>query len=236
MGPRTGESEGEFKLDAYLQARLGSSDVDITHRLRTPDAMKYLHKSSEGARELAVLVGDYPALDDKRAVDDLQKVKTIEPKSLSPVELAKQGRKTYQQLIGFRMQQRAVDDKSLQSQIAGWTGAHIYRAANPGPMGSAFLTRNPLQPKDQRMVGVVDAFVYEMNKHVPHSLLNCPGEFTLQVATFSGGVIIEPKKIRELQQGKRQMESRLVEAAELSHKLTEASGSKVEAYEFHDRG
>src|SRR5206468_5623771 len=55
-----------------------------------------------------------------------------------------------------------------------------------GPMGSAFVTRNPLLPEELFVAKGLDPFVYEMNKDLPHSLLKCPGRYTVRVASFRG--------------------------------------------------
>ncbi len=74
-----------------------------------------------------------------------------------------------------------------------------------------------------------------MNKDVPNSLLDCKGQYTVKVATFTGAVLLDQKKIEEVEHGKR-MASRLAEAAEKAHKLTTALREKgYDAYEFHDR-
>jgi hypothetical protein len=110
-----------------------------------------------------------------------------------------------------------------------------------GPMGSGFVTRNPMLPKDDFKTPQVDHVVYEMNKGIEpssFSLLNCRGKYTVQVATFSGAIVMDQKKIRELQSGQAQMESRLDQAAQRAHDLTRALRQKekgYEAYEFHDR-
>jgi hypothetical protein len=105
-----------------------------------------------------------------------------------------------------------------------------------GPLAGAHLTTNPLVPDEYYAPKGLDKFVIEMNKPVKHSLLKCPGEITVKVASFSGSVIIDQKKIREAEQGGR-VNSQLAEAAEKAHRLTEALRDQgYEAYEFHDRG
>ncbi len=80
-----------------------------------------------------------------------------------------------------------------------------------------------------------DKLVVEMNKDVTNSLLDCPGKFSIQVATFGGAVLIDQKKVAEVEQGKP-MKSLLIEAAEKAHKVTvELRRKGYEAYEFHDR-
>jgi hypothetical protein len=90
-------------------------------------------------------------------------------------------------------------------------------------------------PKEFFAPGGIDKFVLDMNKHVPHSLLDCPGKYSVRIATFRGVVELDQRKIRDIEHG-AQMNSRLDVAAERAHKLTETlRGKGVEAYEFHDR-
>ena len=70
---------------------------------------------------------------------------------------------------------------------------------------------------------------------MPYSLLDCPGKYTVQVATFKGKVIIQQNEIRAIEDGKP-MESELAEAAQKADKLARALRMKgYEAYQFHDR-
>ena len=104
-----------------------------------------------------------------------------------------------------------------------------------GPMGHAFIATNPLLPPEFFATKGVDKLVLEMNKDVPNSLLDNKGQYTVKVATFTGAVLLDQKKIEEVEHGKR-MASRLAEAAEKAHKLTTALREKgYDAYEFHDR-
>ena len=105
-----------------------------------------------------------------------------------------------------------------------------------GPMGSAFISRNPLLPKNDLQGGAIDQVVYNMNQYVRYSLLDCPGKITVRVATFKGATIMDQKKIRQLLRGETKLKSRLGVAALTAHRLTEALRLKgFEAYEFHDR-
>ena len=104
-----------------------------------------------------------------------------------------------------------------------------------GPMRNAFITMNPLLPPDYYSAKGVDKFVLEINKGVKYSLLDCPGKYTVKVATFTGGVTIDQGVIQKIEQGK-QFKSRLAEAADRAHRLTMALRAKgVPAFEFHDR-
>ena len=102
-------------------------------------------------------------------------------------------------------------------------------------MGNAFLASNPILPAEFFTAAGVDKLVLDMNKEVPNSLLDCPGKFTIKVATFTGSSLIDQRKIREVSQG-RKMEFSLQEAAEHAHLLTnELRKLGFEAYEFHNR-
>ena len=103
-------------------------------------------------------------------------------------------------------------------------------------MGHAFLTRNPLlTPEFFAARNTVDESVVELNQGVPFSLLDCPGKFTVQVATFKGHVIIKQDEIREIQEGRKDFSSKLAQAAEKADKLTRALRYLgYEAYQFHD--
>ena len=81
-----------------------------------------------------------------------------------------------------------------------------------------------------------------MNQGVEHSLLDCPGRFTVQVATFRGKSVLQPNGQPPKEPGgigwlwgKKNAEP-LVEAAENAHLLTEDLRKHgYDAYEFHDR-
>jgi hypothetical protein len=80
-----------------------------------------------------------------------------------------------------------------------------------------------------------------MNEGVEHSLLDCPGQKSIQVATFRGKTILQTSAQDPASKsffGSKKHEDRnpLVEAAENAHLLTkELRDHGWEAYEFHDR-
>jgi hypothetical protein len=100
----------------------------------------------------------------------------------------------------------------------------------------AFMTRNPLLPEDFFQTPMVDSFAEQLNRQewIRNSLLDCPGRFTVRVASFRGPDILEVSvktktKIDE-------PTSALDKAANKAHKLTESlRGRGVEAYEYHDK-
>jgi hypothetical protein len=211
----------EFKLPAYVhQKTFDYSDtvngigVDKYNR---PKKMK--HQRDVKAEEIAVLVGNYPAVDDAQAQRDLDKVKQIYPDALRP----NQAGRSNQQLAWWH---------NLQRRVARMNGSQERK----GPMGRAFVTTNPLLPPQFFASRGVDRMVEDMNRGVKHSLLDCKGKYSVLVATFKGNVIIDQSKIERIERGEIDPKNDLVAAAEKAHKVCEALREKgYEAYEFHDR-
>jgi hypothetical protein len=164
------------------------------------------------------LVGDYPALEDPEAQETLRKLKYYEPESLK----LEQGKPTARTLAGWRLVQTSI-----------FPGGNEQK--NRGPMGHAFVTTNPLLPAEHSAPQGVDELVLKSNEGVEHCLLDCPGKLTVQVATFTGRVIIDQNQINLVRKGK-EVDSQLAEAAFKAHELTKALRIKgYDAYEFHDR-
>jgi hypothetical protein len=215
------ELRKRYKLPAYVFEKKFDVGKDIEGRgvdeFGRPKRMKLQRGVSE-VNEIAVLVGDYPTVDDPEAQETLRKLKFCEPDCLA----IKEGKKTTRSLAGFRWLQSAVlpDDNPKKKK---------------GPMGHAFVTTNPMLPADFYVPTGLDPLVVKANEGVEHSLLDCPGKYTVQVAHFTGQVITDQREIAAIEQGK-EVESKLAKAAFMAHKLTEALRIKgYEAYEFHDR-
>ncbi len=214
------ELRKRYKLPAYthemnfdFSQSMPSSRVN---KFNEPVRMRY--RRNRQVREIAVLVGDYPAVDDAAAQQVLQKLKYAQPECLKPVE----GKTINRPLAALRMVQQEI----LASDNAKKT---------KGPMGHAFVTTNPLLPREYFVPSGVDRLVLEMNKEVEYGLLDCPGKYTVRVATFSGNSVIDPKELLAIEGGK-DMPSHLAKAADSAHRLTMALRAEgVEAYEFHDR-
>jgi hypothetical protein len=173
-------------------------------------------------QEYAVLIGEFPAIDDPEAQKVLQQVKQVTPDALKVGE----GEESAQSLAIVRQIQNQVREQANPQQ-------------KRGPMGHAFLTRNPMLPKEYFVPQGVDAEVAKWNEGIEHSLMKCPGKYSIRVATFRGNVTFESYEARRDQQKntskKKKMEP-LEEAAYNAHELTIALRAKGwEAYEFHDR-
>ncbi len=215
------ELRQRYKLPAYVYEKKFDVGKDLPSRgvdeFGRPKRMK-LQRGVEEIREVAVLVGDYPAVDDPEAQETLRKLKYFEPECLAP----KEGKKTSRSLAGFRWLQTAVlsDDNPKKKK---------------GPMGHAFVTTNPLLPSDYYVPKGLDPLIIKANEGVEYSLLDCPGKYTVQVAHFTGRVVTDQREIAAIEKGK-EMDSQLAKAAYMAHKLTQALRMKgYEAYEFHDR-
>jgi hypothetical protein len=181
-----------------------------------PLRMRY--QRGNEATEVAVMVGDYPAVDDPEAQSTLQKLKYLRPECLK----LDAGRPTTRSLAGLRLIQQTVladgNDKKER-----------------GPLGHAFVTTNPMLPRDYFAPKGIDKFVVALNENVPNSLLECPGKYTVQVAAFRGKVVMKPSEIEELESG-RHMKETLVKAGEMAERLAEGLRMKgYDAYVFHDR-
>jgi hypothetical protein len=159
-------------------------------------------------------------MDDPEAGHLLERIKTISPEALRTDNI--EG--TSQSLVADREFYKAVK-RSLGKQVP------------TGPMGHAFIARNPLLPKEYFTPGL-DPEVAKWNGG-ELSLLNCPGKYTIKVATFRGRSTLV-KATDELDEKPRMRWAKdndpLVIAGDNAHKLALAL-RKIgwEAYEFHDR-
>jgi len=230
------ELRKEFKLLAYTHAVNFDFSKGIEGRsinqYGRPATMKY--RRGKNYKEIAVLVGDFPSVDDPQAQKVLKRIKAAHPKSME----ASKDKPSARPLGGYRQIQKQVlyvidsykrDKGQRNSQSARERLRH-------GPMAHAFLTTNPMLPREYFVPSGVDPLVVRMNKQVQHSLLECPGKYSVQVAAFKAQVVIDPKEIAAVESGAEKLDSHLAEAAQKAHDLTEALIAKgYQAYEFHDR-
>ncbi len=233
------ELRKRYRLDAFIHAvdfKLEDLNANAQSINASPHRHQY-HAMTENPKafrdgalkEIAVVVGNFPAVDDPEAQRALQKLKSTDPECLNVKEDQPQSRS----LAGWRMLQAKVQEILPAGEITG--------RKHRGPMAHAFITRNPLLPEEYfSPKGGVDELVLRMNKGVEHSLLDCPGKFTVQVAHFTGEVIMNQGDIRAIESGEKlgpeSAQQSLSDAAEKAHDLTEALRLKGwEAYEFHDR-
>jgi hypothetical protein len=167
--------------------------------------------------EIAVLVGNFPAVDDPQLDKALDALRHIHPDALNPEKRPDSS----QRFLGLRtLYQLASADMTKKTK---------------GPMGSAFVTRNPLVPEEFFVAKGLDPFVVEMNKDLPNNLLKNPGRYTVRVASFRGVDTMKPTEFERLTTRPRKL-SKIDEAALNASNLCAALRKNgIEAYEFHDR-
>jgi hypothetical protein len=182
------------------------------------------YRRGDEVREIAVLVGNFPSIDDPEAQRVLERVKTLEPDALN---------RNVEDTAQSMAEVRKFEDALLEK---------LGKSRKRGPMSQAFFTRNPVLPREYLVPKGVDAFVAKMNEGVEHSLLDCPGNYTIRVATFRGKTILQTSAKADdasrsfWNRRKNTEENPLIEAAENAHLLTkELREHGWEAYEFHDR-
>jgi hypothetical protein len=216
------ELRSRFKLAAYTREMHFDHTADKNGKHASATARKVRYRLNE-MTEIAVLVGDFPSIDDHAVQKTLEKIKVLQPDCLDLEKRAKQGKSDSRTLGQLRMIQQAV----LPNNSA---------RKGRGPMRQAFITTNPLLPDEYFAPKGIDRLVLDMNQPVKFSLLDCPGKYTVKVATFTGRVVIDQKQIEEIEKKGKPFDSQLALAAEKAHKLTMALRQKnYQAYEFHDR-
>lgn len=214
------ELRKKYKLPAYVYKKRFDLGDEAEGRgvdeFGAPVKMRY--KRGDEIEEVAVLVGDYPTIDHSDAQKTLQELKT----KIRPVCL------------------KASREDPTSRNLASWRTLLLLKEENrqKGPLAHAFLTTNPLLPEDYFDAPTVDEFVVRLNQDSAYSLLKCPGKYTVQVAHFTGRVIIDQAKIQEVERTGRMDGdgNKLAEAgvkAERMAELLRAQGE--EAYTFHDR-
>lgn len=181
---------------------------------------------SGGAEEgYAVLVGEFDSPEhDPRVEKTLEQIRNLRPKTLS----TDQARPN-------------LDEASTNWIVQKYRSTVLKRndrTSSMGPMSRAFATRNPLLPEEYFMDSPkLDEFVTELNSKVEHSLLKCPGKYTVRVATFTGKDITGfGANGLTSPEASTKVTSRLDRAALRAHQMTTRLRERgVEAYEFHDK-
>jgi len=227
------EIRQELKLPAFVMEKTSGVAPTLAKRERirndangnpVPVALEARYANGGQESVYVVLVGEFASVDDPRIPDILQTVRTARPKSLGDMANDGTAKEGDTASSNWLVQQ-------YRSRI--WTRSD--RKDDLGKMGAAFVTRNPLLPDDYFEAPKVDEFVANLNKNVEHSLLNCPGKFTVRVATFTGHQVTDFGNGARASKLKDTTDA-LDQAALNAHQLTAALRKQgVEAYEFHDR-
>lgn len=226
------ELRTELRLPTYIMQRQGDKQTLATRdRVKTdkygnqrPYQLEIKYANSTTSTAFAVLVGEFNSTDDPRIEDALNAVRIAQPKALRQETAAAGEEQTSSELVQRK--------RSLL-----WSRTDRGLAQKKGPMGAAFVARNPMLPDDFFQAPPIDKFVEELNreKWIKYSLLDCPGRFTVRVASFRG------KEVTDFGNGAQASKmdntsNALDKAASKAHKMVESLRSRnVEAYEFHDR-
>ncbi|MDA7950150.1 MAG: hypothetical protein MPJ24_01580 [Pirellulaceae bacterium] len=199
-------------LKVYLYDKEFDFSGRVQGNVRRADGAQVARKNNTaGFNQVAVLVGDFHAIDDLSGQKMLANLRNYQP-------------------VALRNEVAEVEPETTRySRFVNRQTGKV-----KGPLSRAFITRNPLLPETFFINPGVDEFVQKMNKPLPNSLLNCRGKYTVRVASFKGVMTVDAREMLEMKQGN--YESRLAIAAEKAHVLTLAlRKQKIEAYEFHDR-
>lgn len=212
----------DFGLNAYVHKKHYDYRESVEgkgfDKYGNPKKMRYA--SGQAYDEVAVLVGDFEEVDDSKMQKSLKTIKFA-----TAEELALKGSKqnpTTRRFAGMR----SIMQKKLQ---------RAPKKQRKGPLGSAFATRNPMTPRAGHAKGL-DPLLIEMNKGVRYSLLENTGKYTVRVASYRGEVVIDQKKIHEIETNQRQTDNRIDTTDEMAEGLAALlRGEGVEAYVYHDR-
>jgi hypothetical protein len=179
--------------------------------------------------EFAVLVGDFPDYEGARAQRTLEKIKSLNPKSLQNYsrEIGDSA------LAGERL--RAQSDALFGSQGGNWQTLNNQALKTERPLRFSFLLANPALPEEYFTTNQIDTYVIGLNKGLDYSLLDNPGQYTIKVATFAGKTFVDAEEMERLKFRKKASNA-LVECAKKADILVKYLRSKgIEAYQFHDR-
>ncbi|MEX2176611.1 MAG: hypothetical protein WD872_19755, partial [Pirellulaceae bacterium] len=185
------------------------------NRYGEPKMMRHLNATK--FEEIAVMAGNFESMEHPQVEKTLEAIKHAHPATLE----TKYKEKSSQRFAGLRSFYKFASNNAEKKQR--------------GPMGSAFVTRNPLLPDEYFATEGLDPFLVEINEDLKFSLLSNPGNYTVRIASFRGVDTMKPAEFEKLTSNRDKL-AKIDEAALKASKLCAALREKgVEAYEFHDR-
>lgn len=225
----------ELRTRHRLKAFIFRQDFDFTQTEiglgfnKFGGAKKMKNRSGERFEEIAVMVGNFESVNDPDLEATLKSIKALKPVCMTKPATPN------------GPQPKTPVTTHISTRVSELYRDMFLKKDDPrrsrGPLGRAFVTRNPLLPDEYFVAKGLDPFVVEMNKNLPHSLLKNPKKYTVKVATFRGVDSMKPEEFEEkinsnAQSGKG---SKIDIAAENASQLCAALRKQgVEAYEFHD--
>lgn len=239
------ELREEHRLKAYIYRHEFDFTKDIASKgvgwevIETSDKQKRIRPiqmepaGKSKFEEIAVLIGDFPTIDDSKAQKTLERIKMLKPNSMA----------------NFDVRNAVQGDDLAGERLRAWRGFASMVSSNPdsknmGPLRAAFLLPNPMLPDEYFEARKVDHFVLDLNKNFKHGLLKNPGIYTVKLASFCGDITLDLNQIQQKNQEqswrkknrKSLTQSKLVDAAKKATLLTRELRAKgIDAYEFHDR-
>jgi hypothetical protein len=224
----------ELRRDHKLEAWVHEQEVDRSgttigigvDKYGNPRKMKNMRGGA--TREVAVMVGNFNSADDPDAAGTLEQVRSAKIKALSNGEV-------FRDNSGLNAIRNAYFNAAARAKAAALKSKPETR----GPLGRAFMTRNPLVPAEEVAQATLDPFVIELNRGVEYSLLDNPKQYTVVVGTFRGASAFSEQKfkesvatVREKTQGDSPLDKATKDAMLVTAKLREEGW---EAYIFHDQ-
>ncbi|MDO4570760.1 MAG: hypothetical protein Q4D38_10275 [Planctomycetia bacterium] len=225
------ELRRDHRLNAYIYVRNTGDSGDVVEgtpywvfdedaqdsQLKVSNRYKLANPTTQA--EFAVLVGDFPSLDDRRAARLLEQIRAFHPKCMA-------GAKYSHPIIGMAQAQDGAQNPEQRL----------------GPLSRAFIVANPLVPREQFVSAGLDPIVVAANKDIKrYSLLDCPGTYTVQVAVLKGISTLNQQDIARIKMSDQDGTGFAVRGQTLGQAdkravlLCEALRSKgYEAYVFRD--
>ena len=163
------EIREDLGLPAYIYREKFDFTGTIDRDARTAKAVRYANRYQYEA--YAVLVGEYDSVSHPNLERDLEAIRTAQPKVYQDTDdiAAETDRSNPVTTV------KSITEKLLKAR----------RGKPRGPMGHAFVTRNPILPEEYFAAPKVDSFVSQLNEGLKYSLLKCDGKYTVVVKTFA---------------------------------------------------
>lgn len=214
------ELRKEYKLDAYVFNKTIKHEERLVNRglNQNRGGLQYMkYQTDPTVNAYVVFVGNYASVEDPAGEATMKKIRKIKPKCME-------------------YHGDFAAENPLGQTMDSYNAQHGY-----GPMGRAFLTKNPLLPVDNpTLAGGVDPKVVNYNRNVRFCLLDCPGKYSVQIGTYRGFRTINQNEIQKIQNtGEVSVDPNqsltLADADQRAEKLTQYLRNKgIEAYCFRD--
>lgn len=211
------EIRSKHRLPAYTYREKFDFTGKLNSNNRRSKPMRYANQYQYEA--YAVLVGEYDTVQHRNLEKDLATIRTANPAVYrDPSDVAAEN-----DLSTPATMVNAIKNKLIRSR----------KDKKTGPMGGAFVTRNPLLPEEYFESPEVDSFVIQLNQGKDNSLLDCDGKYTVVVRTFEGlETVVDGRNDKKFLPSMRRLDKFAADAGKMAAELR---SDGVEAFQFHDR-